>query len=223
MARVECPSTQKRGRIYVCVSILLRNSLEALAFRTGPYMPQKSYDFQAPMGEYGLEGPSLRLLKNWNYFLNDFGSLLAPMAVFAPDTVASGPTDPNVLRWSVRTDGRAGFLFANNYVRGGVMPARPQTQFTVLLPGGRKVQLPDKPVDIPTGAYFAWPFGLDLGGVQLRYGTAQLMARLSSNEGPSFVFRCVPGVRCEVALEGDGLAVRLRVAFKWRGARERRL
>ena len=38
MARVERPSTQQRGRIYVCVSILLRLTLEALASRTGPDM-----------------------------------------------------------------------------------------------------------------------------------------------------------------------------------------
>jgi hypothetical protein len=170
-------------------------------------VPVKSYDFQAPIGEYGLERPSLRLLKNWNYFLNDFGSVLAPMPVFAPDVVPSEPTDLSVLRWSVRTDGHAGFLFANNYVRGGAMQAHPHTQFTLTLAGGRKLQLPAKPIDIPSGVYFAWPFGLDLDGVPLRYGTAQLMARLPSTEGTSFVFRCVREVRCEVALEGESLAV----------------
>jgi hypothetical protein len=177
-------------------------------------VPVKSYDFQAPIGEYGLERPSLRLLKNWDYFLNDFGSLLAPMPVFAPAVVPSGPTDLSVLRWSVRTDGHAGFLFASNYVRGGVMPARPHTRFSVMLPGGQTLLLPAKPVDIPTGAYFAWPFGLNLDGVPLRYGTAQLMARLADAEGTSFVFSCVRGVRCEVALEGEGLTVQAPHGFQ---------
>ncbi len=170
-------------------------------------VPEKSYDFQAPIGEYGLERPSLRLLKNWDYFLNDFGSLLAPMPAFAPAVLPKGPTDLSVLRWSVRTDGQAGFLFVNNYVRGTAMPARPQTRFTVLLPGGRKMQLPGSPIDIPSGAYFAWPFGLDLKGVPLRYATAQLLTRLDSTEGTTFVFSCVRGMRCEVALEGERLAL----------------
>lgn len=170
-------------------------------------VPVKSYDFEAPIGEYGLERPSLRLLKNWNYFLNDFGSLLAPMPAYKPDLVPAGPEDLGPLRWSVRTDGKSGFLFANNYVRETAMPARPQVQFSVSLPGGRTAKLPGVPIDIPSGAYFAWPFGLDLGGVPLRYGTAQLMARVPGAAGESFVFVCIRGVRCELALEGQNLAV----------------
>jgi len=41
-------------------------------------VPVKSYDFQAPLGEYGQERESLRKLKLIHYFLNDFGSILAP-------------------------------------------------------------------------------------------------------------------------------------------------
>jgi beta-galactosidase len=170
-------------------------------------VPVKSYDFEAPISEYGLERPSLRLLKNWNYFLNDFGSLLAPMPAYKPEIVPQGPEDLGPVRWSVRTDGKAGFLFANNYVRGTAMPPRPQVQFDVSLPGGQELKLPSMPVDLPTGAYFAWPFGLDLGGVPLRYGTAQLMARVPGANGESFVFACVHEVRCELALEGQDLAV----------------
>ena len=170
-------------------------------------VPVKNYDFQAPISEYGLERPSLRLLKDWDYFLNDFGSMLAPMPAFRPKVVPHGPTDLSVLRWSVRTDGHAGFLFANNYVRGTPMPARPHTQFSIALPGGRTVRLPETPIDIPSGAYFAWPFALDLGGVELRYGTAQLMTRVAGPEGETFAFSCIRDVRCELALEGESLNV----------------
>ena len=169
-------------------------------------VPVKSYDFQAPIGEYGLERQSLRLLKDWDYFLNDFGSTLAPMPAFAPDVVPHGPEDLSVMRWSVRTDGRSGFLFANNYVRGTAMPARAQVQFAITLAAGRMALLPEKPIDIPSGAYFAWPFGLDLAGVPLRYATAQLMMRLPGDV-PTYVLACAQQVRCEVALEGQHLDV----------------
>ncbi len=173
-------------------------------------VPVKSYDFQAPIGEFGQERRSLRLLKEWNYFMQDFGALLAPMPAFAPADRPSSPADLSVLRWSVRTDGRAGFVFVNNYVRGAEMPARHGVQFAVSLPEGRTAKIPARPVDIPSGAFFAWPFGLQLGGgVELQYATAQLMARLPGEvgAGATDVLFCLRGIRCELSLRGQGLRV----------------
>ena len=172
--------------------------------------PVKSYDFQAPIGEFGLESQSLRLLKQWNYFMNDFGPLLAPMPVFAPTVRPSDPGDLSVLRWSVRTDGKAGFVFVNNYVRGYPMPERRGLQFDVALPEGHMATIPSKPIDVPPGTFFAWPFGLQLGGgVELRYATAQLMTQLPSaaDSAPMQVLFCTPGVRCELLLQGAGMTV----------------
>ena len=42
-------------------------------------LPVKTYDFEAPLGEFGDERESLRKLKCWNYLMNDFGAELAPM------------------------------------------------------------------------------------------------------------------------------------------------
>ena len=173
-------------------------------------VPVKSYDFQAPLSNFGLERLSLRRIKEWNYFLQDFGELLAPMPAYAPAVLPKGPTDLSVLRWSVRTDGKTGFLFVNNYVRGAAMPPRPATQFAVALPGGRTVTVPEQPVDLPAGAYFTWPFELELGeggsGLRLRYATAQLLMRLTNAHGSTYVFACVEGVRCELAF-GAGTKV----------------
>jgi hypothetical protein len=94
------------------------------------------------------------------------------------------------------------------------MPARPHVQFRIALPGGKSATVPSTPVDIPSGAYFAWPFGLDLDGVQLRYGTAQLMARLGGVDSDSFVFACVRGVRCELVLAGEALGVEAGTGLK---------
>ena len=37
-------------------------------------LPIKSYDFQAPLGEFGQERASFRKMKVFQYFLNDFGA-----------------------------------------------------------------------------------------------------------------------------------------------------
>lgn len=173
-------------------------------------VPVKSYDFQAPIGEFGRERRSLRLLKEWNYFMQDFGPLLAPMPVFAPAIRPRDPQDLSVLRWSVRTNGHAGFVFVNNYVRGTTMPARQGVQFAVALPQKHTATIPDKPIDIPSGASFAWPFGLRFGGgIELRYATAQLMSVLpgSGDTTRTHVLFCVKAVRCELSLNGDHLSV----------------
>lgn len=120
-------------------------------------LPIKSYDFQAPLGEFGEERASFRELKVFQYFVNDFGSELAPMIVHAPDRLPRNPADLSVPRASVRSKGQTGFIFFNNYIRGYRMPARPATQFIVRLPHGNLI-LPRRPVDIPSGAYFIWPF-----------------------------------------------------------------
>ena len=173
-------------------------------------VPVKSYDFQAPIGEFGRERRSLRLLKEWNYFMRDFGPLLAPMPVFAPAVRPRDPKDLSVMRWSARTDGHTGFVFVNNYVRGTTMPTRHAVQFAISLPQGRIANVPAQPIGIPSGAFFAWPFGLQLGdGVELRYATAQLMARLAgSGHGASTqVLFCINRIRCELSLQGSGLTV----------------
>jgi len=91
-------------------------------------VPVKSYDFQAPLGEYGQERESLRKLKLIHYFLNDFGSILAPTVPRPPERVPSSPADVSIPRISARTSGGHGFIFLNNYVRGLTMPARPDSR-----------------------------------------------------------------------------------------------
>ncbi|MGB8260178.1 MAG: beta-galactosidase, partial [Terracidiphilus sp.] len=56
-------------------------------------LPIRSYDFQAPLGEFGDERESLRKMKVFQYFLNDFGADLAPMIVHAPEREPASPED----------------------------------------------------------------------------------------------------------------------------------
>jgi hypothetical protein len=149
-------------------------------------LPEISYDFQAALGQYGEERESYRKLKLFHYFLNAFGSDLAPMVVHPPAQIPAGPADFSVPRVAVRSLGDRGFLFVNNYVRGYEMPARNNFRVRVRLPSG-DVTLPREPITIPSGAYFIWPIGIETSGVTLRYATAQLITTLE-RERESYVF-----------------------------------
>lgn len=163
-------------------------------------LPIKSYDFQAPIGEFGRERASLRKLKVFQYFLNDFGSCLAPMVVRPPALQPSSASDLSVPRASIRIQRNSGFIFFNNYVRGYTMPARPAAQFQIHLPHGELI-VPRQPVDLPSGSYFIWPFNLRLAGVTLRYSTAQLFARITDAKSTTIYFEALPGIPVEFAFD----------------------
>lgn len=165
-------------------------------------VPIQSYDFQAPLGEFGDERASFRKMKVFQYFLNDFGEYLAPMMVHAPGRQPSNPADLSVPRAAVRSRGNSGFIFFNNYVRNYAMPARTAAQFEILLPGGA-LRVPRRPVDLPSGSYFIWPFNLHAGGVNIRYSTAQLFTRIRSEKDSTYYFVAVPGVPVEFAFQSS--------------------
>ncbi len=168
-------------------------------------LPIKSYDFQAPLGEFGEERDSFRKFKLVNYFLNAFGDQLAPTLPHAPNILPKGPADVSVPRLAVRTQDNRGYLFVNNYLRGASMPARHAFQVKIQLPGG-DLLMPDRAVDVPSGAYFIWPFNMQLDGLHLRYSTAQLFTQLDAPD--TFVFFCIPGIRCEFSFADEhGLTV----------------
>jgi hypothetical protein len=165
-------------------------------------LPIKSYDFQAPLGEFGQERESFRKMKVFQYFLNDFGDYLAPMTVHAPDRQPANPSDFSVPRVAVRSRGDSGFIFFNNYVRNYEMPARSAAQFEIRLPQ-RTLRVPSHPVDLPSGTYFIWPFNLKAGEVNIRYSTTQLFTRVAGSGGDTLYFVATPGVPVEFAFDSN--------------------
>jgi len=181
---------------------------ESLATHYANDLPQKTYDFEAPIGEFGDERPSLMKMKLWNYFLNDFGADLAPMQPRRPQTLPTGPRDFSIPRISARTSGNSGFLFVNNHVRGYDMPARVNFQVAIKLPAGETLTLPEHPINLPADAYFVWPFHQDLAGLKLRYATAQPLAILGTKDAPVYAFFAQPGVPAEFVID-DALGLEL--------------
>jgi hypothetical protein len=109
-------------------------------------------------------------------------------------------------RVAVRGNGERGFLFIENYRRGGALPQRKSFQARIRLAGG-ELSVPRQPVDIPSGAYTFWPINMPIGGATLAYATAQPVSRLPGQHlyvffawpgiAPQFAFRQTPGVTVE--------------------------
>jgi hypothetical protein len=159
-------------------------------------MEAKSYDFQAPLGEFGQVNPTYRTMRVLHLFLADFGRELAPMLAYFPTPLPKNRDDLTTPRAAARSDGQRAFVFINNYQRTRPLPDQRDFQVALQLPGGT-VRIPRQPTTIPTGVYTHWPVNLDLGGVPLEYATAELVCRLA--EPATFVFSAWPGLTPEFA------------------------
>ena len=161
-------------------------------------LPVKSYDFQAPLGEFGQMNESFRVLKTINLFLNDFGASLAPMTSYFADPMPASKNDSSTPRVAARIQGDHGFIFLNNHARTYPLPARNNFQVKVQLPSGI-LAVPRRPVDIPRDTYTIWPVNLDLAGTVLRYATAQLLCKL--DDPSTYIFFAWPGISPQFAFE----------------------
>ncbi|WP_129843646.1 beta-galactosidase [Streptomyces sp. RFCAC02] len=163
-------------------------------------LPAVTYDFQAPLGEWGQARPSYHALRAQHLFLEDCGTDLAGMPLTLPDELPPGLDDRAVLRWSVRSDGERAFLFVNNHQPHEPLPDHHGVRFTVEFPG-RAVTLPAVPVTVPSGAHFVWPVGHDLGrGLTLTWAAAQPVTRLDAHGTPLTVLAATAGITPQLAL-----------------------
>lgn len=150
-----------------------------------------SYDFQAPISEYGEIREQYRLINMLHMFVNDFGDILAPMeAVEAENRVMAD--DLQSLRYCMRTDGHGGFVFVNHYQR----LARLSDVKDVVIDTGT-VKFP--PIDVCGDVGFILPFHMELSGNMLEYATAQLLCRV----GDAYFFAAVDGVEAEYKFAGS--------------------
>lgn len=159
-------------------------------------LPVQTYDFQAPLGEFGQIREHYHSLRRTHLFLRDFGVALATMPARLPDIRPVSSTDTATLRWSVRSNGNSGFLFVNNYQRLQHMPAKEKVRFNLCLPD-TCLRLPKEPATLPADSAFFWPFGLDLGGIPLIYATAQPICRVEDQGIGYYVFAQTTGVPAE--------------------------
>jgi beta-galactosidase len=161
-------------------------------------VPIKSYDFQAPLGEFGQMRASYRATKIFHLFLADFGESLAPMSPYFPATMPASKSDTATPRLAARVRDGRGFIFINGYQRLHPLPERKQLQVKIET-GAGTIEVPRRPVDVPAGVYTIWPVNLDLGPATLRYATAQPLMHLRDPD--TFIFFAWPGAASEFAIE----------------------
>jgi hypothetical protein len=168
-------------------------------------LPVKTYDFNAPIGEYGQINPQYYWLRRLHLFLHGFGAPLAQMPTTLPDLRPTNKTDFATLRWAVRSDGNSGYVFVNNYQRLQPLPAKENVQFKLNL-SGHKFVFPLEPVTIPADEFFFWPFNLDLGGAKLIYATAQPICKTDDDGAATYFFAQTPGIKTEFDFDPQTLA-----------------
>lgn len=144
-----------------------------------------SYDFQAPVSEYGEIREQYRLINLLHLFVNDFGELFAPMETIMAQTEIA-PEDLSSLRYCMRTDGKSGFVFINHYQR---LAKLSDVKGAVIDTG--IVTFP--PIDVCGDVSFLLPFRMDLSGNLLEYATAQPLCRV----GDTWFFAAIDGIEAE--------------------------
>ena len=138
-------------------------------------LPVMTYDFQAPLGEFGQPYPQYYGLRPLHLFMNDWGAELAPMEASFPAAQDLKQGDDTQLRWAVRSLSEpsqkggaltAGFIFVNNYERFANLSAKKNVQLSAC-----GVTLPK--MTIPAGCMAIFPVNID----GIRFATAQLVAK----------------------------------------------
>lgn len=167
--------------------------------------PKLTYDFQAPIGEFGQIRESNGLLRPLHYFLRRFADRLAPMATVLPaGAEAITPEDAHSLRYAVRTDGKSGFLFVNNYQDHVEMDVHEDVVFNVEL-GGETLSFPQRSkLKVQSKASFLLPFNFDLDGLNLTYATAQPVTVMETAEAATYFFATPEGGTGEFHFAAEG-------------------
>ncbi|MBE3561514.1 MAG: beta-galactosidase, partial [Ktedonobacteraceae bacterium] len=166
-------------------------------------VPRISYDFQAPIREYGQLNQSYHRLRALHLFLHDFGELLAPMPVVVPEQAARiEPENTDLLRFAVRSRNGSGFLFLNNYQDHVVMREHKEVRFSLNLPTGTLTLPQCQALTVQPGVSAILPFNLLLDDrVLLTYATAQVLTTISTSEQTSYIFFAPEGMHAEFAFE----------------------
>lgn len=167
------------------------NEMQRTAVTNYNDLPVKTYDFQAPLGEFGQKNPHYYILRKLHLFMHDFAEELAPMEATFPN--ADRPAkkgDDTYLRWTYRSEGESGFIFINNYERLQQLTAKKNVQLEAC-----GVRLPK--LTIPAGAMCIFP--VNVAGI--KYATAQLVARRNGN----IYMEQIAGIPTEIAVDGKVL------------------
>lgn len=162
--------------------------------------PVRTYDFQAPIGEYGQLRPHWAMLRRQANWLTTMGHELAPLELQLPADAPADIANTRELRWCLRTDGAEAYLFVNNHQPVDALPDHEAVQFHVEV-AGRQIVVPERPVTIRSGDHFAWPLALSVDGVRLLGLTAQVQGMVDLDDGTLLICFQTAGIPIEFGVD----------------------
>jgi hypothetical protein len=171
----------------------------------GRGMSRVSYDYQGAISEFGETPAKYHVLKLAHYFIQDFGSELAPMIPSMPSKYPSRADDVDTFRCMVRADEKSGYLFFNNYQRYAANKDLNGIQVQIKLRDST-VSIPSKPITVPKDTFGIWPIHLSMGDATLEYATAQIFARLPGADGDTYFFFAHDGIAPELVFKNSTIS-----------------
>ena len=173
-------------------------------------LPKISYDFQAPIGEFGQVREGFQRLKLINWFAQEFGDLLAPMTTILPENASTfKPENVTDLRYAVRIKDNSGFLFVNNFQDDLKTTDKPNIQIAIKT-AGDVITIPESNgFTVKEGENVIFPFHLAINGADLIYATAQLFTKSDDGKMPYYVFVAQDGSNAEFSFaKSNGLSIK---------------
>lgn len=147
-------------------------------------LPKYSYDFAAPIREYGQISETYKEIKLLAMFLHDFGGELGKMPAYIPEDNPRNPSDTAKLRTSVRHNGTSGYIFVNNYQKNQKMAEHAEVRLEVELPQ-ETIQYPS--MEVNDKDFFFYPFHMKIGKATLVTALATPLCRLEG-DSTTYVF-----------------------------------
>lgn len=167
--------------------------------------PKISYDYQAPLGEYGQIRPSYHRLRALHSFIKNFQEQLCDMVTVLPkNSQKIRPEDTEALRYAVRTDGTSGYVFLNNYQDHCKCQDKKHENLTLQLENG-EIRMED--LSLAAGEEAILPFGMEIGGRKLLYATAQPLSVIREKDCTTFFFFAPEGMRPKYVWENESTEV----------------
>ena len=163
----------------------------------------KSYDYQAPIGEFGKASSGFYGLKLINYFLYNYGADLAPLYPVIPagnDSIKA--SNLQTLRYAVRSNGEKGYLFMHNY-QDHLQTVDLKNQKIEISTKAGVISFPTSgSFDLQAGASAIFPFNAIYDDVAVQMATVQPYCRFVNNGRIYHVMISVEGIQPEMLLKG---------------------
>lgn len=149
-------------------------------------VPKLSYDYQAPIGEYGQKRPSYDRLKRIHLFVEEWGEKLCHMKTFLSSQGENmNPSDVDTLRFAVRYDGTSGFVFLNNYQDHVPLKAKKGCTISIWM---KEEEIKISDISLAAGENAILPLGMDMMGLRLKYATVQPLTIVRGEDDVTYFF-----------------------------------